>query len=140
MQIDKITSDESTAARDQRVRTAHEDKTETRRGADRVERPEGGPTRPPATGENRGQEPGARPFAKEDEARRRRARAALAEFVRLPADTELDLDVDVQLEQVTFLIRDRRTGELVRSIPETDAQGLLDKLREFSGSFVDRAL
>jgi hypothetical protein len=140
MQIDRITSDEGPAARDHRVRTAHEAGTETRPGPDRVERPAGGPTRPPEAGDSRGDRPGARTFAREDEARRRRAIAALAEFARLPVDTELDVVVDVAHGRVTFVLRDRRTGELVRSIPEAEAQGLLDKLREFSGAFVDRAL
>lgn len=76
-------------------------------------------------------------YAKE---RRRAAMSALAELVRLPGDSELDIEVDTETDKVTFLIRDRRTGEVLRQVPEGDAKPLMDRLREFSGVLVDRSL
>ena len=58
----------------------------------------------------------------------------------LPVDTELDIEVDVQEEQVSFVIRDRETGEVLRTIPEGDAADLVNKLRDFHGGLVDRSL
>ena len=66
--------------------------------------------------------------------------SALAELVRLPGDSELDIEVDTETDKVTFLIRDRRTGEVLRQVPEGDAKPLMDRLREFSGVLVDRSL
>lgn len=76
-------------------------------------------------------------YAKE---RRRAAMAALADLVHLPGDSELDIQVDTEEDKVTFLIRDRRTGEVLRQVPSGDVQSLMDRLREFSGVLVDRSL
>jgi len=73
------------------------------------------------------------------EARRQQAYETVARFLHLPGGTELDIRVDVEEEQVTFLIRDRQTGELIRSVPERESGALVDKLREFTGTFVDKA-
>jgi uncharacterized FlaG/YvyC family protein len=75
-------------------------------------------------------------YAKE---RRRAAMASLAELVRLPGDSELDIEVDTEQNKVTFLIRDRRTGEVLRQVPDDEAQTLVERLREFSGVLVDRS-
>jgi len=72
------------------------------------------------------------------EARRREAQEKIARFLRIPGSTELDIQVDVQQEQVTFQIRDRDTGELLREVPEGDAGGLFEELREFHGALLDR--
>lgn len=72
------------------------------------------------------------------DARRQTAYDAIARHLRLPGETELDIQVDVEERKVTFQIRDRRTGELLRSVPEDDAGSLVDKLREFAGSLIDR--
>ncbi|MFN3243502.1 MAG: flagellar protein FlaG [Planctomycetota bacterium] len=73
-----------------------------------------------------------------DEARRREAQEKIARFLRIPGSTELDIQVDVQQEQVTFQIRDRDTGELLRQVPEGEAGGLFEQLREFHGALLDR--
>jgi len=75
-------------------------------------------------------------YAKE---RRRAAMSTLAEFLRLPGDSELDIEVDTEKDKVTFLIRDRRTGEVLRQVPDDEAQTLTERLREFSGVLVDRS-
>ncbi len=80
----------------------------------------------------------------EDEPQRERRRTAMAAIVGslgLPVGTELDIEVDLDAqEQVSFLIRDRETGELLRKIPEGEAQSLFERLREFHGALIDRAL
>lgn len=72
------------------------------------------------------------------EARRQAAQEKIARFLRIPGSTELDIQVDVQQEQVTFQIRDRNTGELLRQVPEGEAGGLFEELREFHGALLDR--
>jgi uncharacterized FlaG/YvyC family protein len=74
------------------------------------------------------------------EQQRRDAEQELAQMLRLPGDTRLEILVDVARDEVRFLIRDRRTGELVREVPPDEREPLLEKLREFSGALVDRAL
>lgn len=73
------------------------------------------------------------------EQRRQRAMDAVSRFLNLPGDTELDIQVDVQDEEVTFQIRDKSTGELIREVPEGEASTLVEKLREFAGSLIDRS-
>lgn len=73
-------------------------------------------------------------------AHRAAAMRELARHLRLPAETELDIEVDSESRQVRFLIRDRSTGEVVRSVPPEEAARLADRLREFTGVLVDRAL
>ncbi|MFK7740473.1 MAG: flagellar protein FlaG [Planctomycetota bacterium] len=72
------------------------------------------------------------------EERRQKAYDSIAKFLKLPGKTELDIQVDTQDEQITFQIRDRDTGELIREVPEGDADSLVEKLREFTGTLVDR--
>ncbi len=74
------------------------------------------------------------------EARRRRALDVVARFLKMPGGTELDIEVDPDSQQVRFLIRDRRTGEVVREVPEAGSQSLVESLRESLGSLVDRSL
>ena len=71
---------------------------------------------------------------------RQRAEAALARRLMLPDDTRLEIQVDWEREEVHFLIRDRATGRLLREIPKAEQQSLLDRLREFNGALVDRAV
>ena len=71
---------------------------------------------------------------------RQRAEAALARRLMLPDDTRLEIQVDAEREEVHFLIRDRATGRLLREVPKAERQSLLDRLREFSGALVDRAV
>lgn len=100
------------------------------------------PTQPAhggATGNQR-TENGARKPEDEGKERRNKAMATVVEFLALPVGTELDIEVDVAEDQVSFLIRDRQTGELLRTIPEGDAKSLVDKLRDYHGSLVDRSL
>ncbi|MFM1870955.1 MAG: hypothetical protein RL398_377 [Planctomycetota bacterium] len=76
-----------------------------------------------------------------EEQRQRRAQEAIAKHLGMPIATELDIEVDLGAEQaVTFLVRDRRTGKLVRRIPEPEASGLFAALRRENSSLVDRAL
>ena len=46
---------------------------------------------------------------------------------------------DMQQELVTFQIRDRNTGELLREVPEGDAAGLFEQLQELNGALFDRS-
>jgi len=73
------------------------------------------------------------------EARRREAMESVSRFLNLPGNSELDIRVDVQEEQVTFQIRNKQTGELIREVPEGEASTLMEKLREFAGTLVDRS-
>jgi hypothetical protein len=86
----------------------------------------------PLHGEAAHREPGS--------AVRQRAEAALARRLRLPDDTRLEIVVDAEHEEVHFLIRDRATGRLLREVPKAEQQALLDRLREFNGALVDRAV
>jgi uncharacterized FlaG/YvyC family protein len=99
------------------------------------------PVRPEHGGATAMQPTGHEP-KREDPARerRRQAMSVVARFLSLPGETELDIEVDVRNEQVTFQIRDRNTGELLREVPEGEAKTLMEKLREFGGTLVDRAL
>ena len=98
-----------------------------------VSRAEQGPVkREPGQGDAAHRDPGA--------AARQRAEAALARQLRLPDDTRLEIQVDAEREEVHFLIRDRATGRLLREVPQAEQQTLLDRLREFSGALVDRAV
>ncbi len=82
-----------------------------------------------------------RPRRDEGKSRERRTpMATVVEFLSLPGDTEVDIEVDVRSEQVTFRVRDRQTGALVHEVPETDAETLLGLLRECHGALVDRSL
>ncbi|MCB9884183.1 MAG: flagellar protein FlaG [Planctomycetes bacterium] len=102
------------------------------------------PTQPAHGGATGNQRAENGPRKSEEEAtakdRRKSAMASVVEFLSLPVDTELDIEVDVQEEQVSFVIRDRETGEVLRTIPEGDAADLVSKLRDFHGGLVDRSL
>lgn len=69
---------------------------------------------------------------------RQEAQETLRRFLSIPGSTVIDIQVDVQHEQVVFQVRDRDTGELIRQIPEDDAGGLFERLREFHGALLDR--
>lgn len=134
MDFDRPSLDDRTL--DLRARTA---KTQ-----ERLERQADDPA-PPQRPEHGGATAAERPANQPDREdlareRRQRAMAALADKLHLPGDSEVDIEVDVEKDQVTFLIRDRRTGEVLRTVPEGDAQSLMEKLREFTGTLVDRAL
>lgn len=82
--------------------------------------------------------------AREDEdsgSRRARHEAllAIAEYLALPRDANLHIEVDVDGEQVTFRIRDA-DGRVLHTLAETEANGLVDVLGTFHGSLVDRRL
>jgi uncharacterized FlaG/YvyC family protein len=121
---------------DLRARTAR-----TQERLDQPPEPTAPPVRPAHGGATApspaGQEPRREDLAKE---RSRHAASAVARFLSLPAGTELGIEVDVETHQVTFQIRDRATGALIREIPEGEAQTLMEKLREFTGTLVDRSL
>ncbi len=70
---------------------------------------------------------------------RRAAERQLGQVLRLPDDTRLDIAVDVERDEVRFLIRERASGRLLREVPPDESKPLLDKLREFSGALVDRS-
>ena len=72
------------------------------------------------------------------ETRRQRLYEAVTRFLAIPGSTELDIQVDTQDHQVTFLIRDKRSGEVIREVPEDDASPLFEQLREFHGALIDR--
>jgi len=143
VQLDNRSIDDSSAAADHRARTQLNQ-------AVRPESSPGTPTERPLAG---GPEPVSRaeqgqvddatkkPKDHRDAQQRVRARAeeAIGTALRLPADTRVEIKVDMQKEEVRFVIRDRATGEVVREVPNEEAQSLLDKLREFSGVLVDRA-
>lgn len=73
------------------------------------------------------------------DARRKEAYETISRFLHLPGGTELDIRVDVEEELVTFEIRDRRTGELLYTVPEDESGPLVDKLRDYAGSLLDRS-
>jgi uncharacterized FlaG/YvyC family protein len=103
-----------------------------------VSRPEHGG----ALAASRGENPADRQATAETAAQERRksALAALARQIHLPTDSELDIEVDVAREEVTFLVRDRDTGEIVRRIPPDESRSLIDLLRDHHGFLVDRSL
>lgn len=101
------------------------------------------PTQPAhggATGNQRAENGARKPEDESGKDRRKSAMATVVEFLSLPVGTELDIEVDVNEEQVSFVIRDRETGEVLRTIPEGQAQSLVEKLQEFHGGLVDRSL
>ncbi|MCK5942138.1 MAG: flagellar protein FlaG [Planctomycetes bacterium] len=73
------------------------------------------------------------------EARRREAHEQITRFLRIPGNTDLDIQVDTEQEEVIFQIRDRDSGKLLKEVPEGDAAGLFDKLREHHGALIDRS-
>lgn len=78
----------------------------------------------------------------EDSASRRRRKAAytaVAQFLKLPRGTDIDIEVVEENDAVTFLIRDARTGALLRTLSENQAQRVVDLLRPTNGSLVDRS-
>lgn len=134
MDFDRTSLDDRTLAL--RARTAKMQES--------LERPLDDPA-PPLRPEHGGATAAERPAnetKKEDYAkeRRRAAMSALAEFFRLPGDSELDIEVDTEQDKVTFLIRDRRTGEVLRQVPDDEVRTLMERMREFSGVLVDRSL
>ncbi|MGE3171684.1 MAG: flagellar protein FlaG [Planctomycetota bacterium] len=74
------------------------------------------------------------------EAQRQKAERELARMLRLPADTRVQIAVDVAREEVRFQIRERQSGKLLREVPPDEAKPLLEKLEEFSGTLVDRSM
>jgi uncharacterized FlaG/YvyC family protein len=73
-------------------------------------------------------------------AHRLQAFAELANTFRLPADTRVSIQVDESTHQVRFLIRDRKTGEVLREVPEPTANSFLQRLEKSVGSLLDRLL
>jgi uncharacterized FlaG/YvyC family protein len=138
----KLSLDEGQAGRDQRVRlNATQEQilenspgTPTERtvagGATPVSRPQQEPTREGTKDQ--------KDTSRADE-QRRKAEKELGRLMRLPIDTRLDIDIDVETDEVRFMIRDRRTGKLVRELPPEDARPLMDRLKEFNGALIDRS-
>ncbi|MFO1031790.1 MAG: flagellar protein FlaG [Planctomycetota bacterium] len=130
-------------------RTSLDDRTlalrsRTQKVQQQLEQPTEDPT-PPSRPEHGGATAAERTAAEAEldeftERRRRLARSVLADFVRMPGDSELDIEVDVREHRVTFVIKDKRTGEVLREVPEGEANGLMEQLREFHGVLVDRSL
>ena len=60
----------------------------------------------------------------------------LAHVATLTSDTELSIEVDS--EAARFVVRDKESGEVLRKIPEDEAEALLAKLHDPSGFMVDR--
>ncbi len=71
--------------------------------------------------------------------RKRRALACLRKKLGLPADAELDVEVDARSQPVTFRLVDRHTGTVLREIPESEAGDLVEALRTSPGSLFDRS-
>lgn len=155
MQFDNKVNNDEGPARDHRVRADHvRDRTDQGAagaqserplagGPEPVSRPEhGAPQDDSEQGRERERELAAEERAARDRAAQNRAAAmrVLTQHLRLPTDVELDVEVDVQSQQVRFLVRDRETGEVVRTVPPEDTASLADKLREFTGVLVDRSL
>lgn len=144
MHIDnKLSLDDVPQSRDHKVRSAAttEQAVETSPGTPTERTTAGGPT-PSSRAQQEPMskdKPESREGARADD-QRRKAEAELGRMLRLPADTRLDIDVDVETEQVRFQIRERRTGKLVREVPPEEEQQLMDRLKEFQGSLVDRSL
>lgn len=75
----------------------------------------------------------------EPESRRQAAHEAITRFLSLPNNTELDIQVDTEEQEVVVKIRDKSTGELIREVPEQEAASLFEKLREHHGALIDRS-
>ncbi|MEZ6036269.1 MAG: flagellar protein FlaG [Planctomycetota bacterium] len=73
------------------------------------------------------------------ETRRQKAIESVTRFLSLPGDADLDIEVDTEQSKVTFVIRNRRTGELMYTVPESDAGPLMDQLRQHHGALIDRS-
>jgi hypothetical protein len=82
----------------------------------------------------------ARTAPDQDSGRRERRRSALAELLALPPGTQVDIVVDAEVEQLTFVVRDVATGRNLRTIPEAEAKALIERFQARHGSFVDRSL
>lgn len=144
MQLDnKLSLDEAQAGRDHRVRSTAttEQNVETSPGTPTERTAAGGPTpNSRAQQERLGEEEQKERDDARAEDQRRKAEVELGRQMRLPADTRLAIDVDVEKEEVRFQIRERRTGKLVREVPPEEHRQLMDRLKEFHGSLVDRSL
>ena len=73
------------------------------------------------------------------ETRRQKAIESVTRFLSLPGDADLDIEVDTEESKVTFVIRNRRTGEQMYTVPEADAGPLMDQLRQHHGALIDRS-
>jgi uncharacterized FlaG/YvyC family protein len=71
--------------------------------------------------------------------RKRRALASLRKKLRLPDDADLDVELDARSQPVTFRLVDRRTGAVLREIPEAEAGELVDALHAIPGGLIDRS-
>lgn len=60
----------------------------------------------------------------------------LAHVAKLASDTELSIEVDS--DAARFVVRDKESGEVLRKIPEDEANKLLDQLGDSSGFVIDR--
>ncbi|MEQ1630752.1 MAG: flagellar protein FlaG [Planctomycetota bacterium] len=143
MQLDnKLSLDDAKAGRDHRARanTSQEQTVETSPGTPTERAVAGGatPTSRPQHEPKDDEQKHQKDSARADE-QRRKAEKEMAELLRLPADTRLDIDVDVETDEVRFMIRERRTGKLVREVPPEDAKPLMERLKEFNGALVDRS-
>ena len=93
-----------------------------------------------SAGAERGQ---TRDAAAESQTRDHAARLAdrlqdLAHVAKLASDTELSIEVDGESQAARFVVRDKESGEVLRKIPEEEANTLLDQLNDSSGFVVDR--
>ena len=66
--------------------------------------------------------------------------SSIESFLSLPLDEQVDVEVDVREEQVTFLVRNRVTGQLLRTLPDTEVRRLVSRIAELHGGPVDRAI
>ncbi len=141
MQLNKPMGDEGQSGRDHRVRSStHQDQVTPPSPGSPTERTKAGGPVPVSKSDGQPLREGTktRESNAKDE-RHRDAEREIARLLRLPGDTRLDIRVDVDSDEVRFLIRDRESGELLREVPPDDHKPLLEKLREYSGLLVDRS-
>jgi uncharacterized FlaG/YvyC family protein len=137
----RLSFDESPAARDHRARASHaqERAHEVSPGSPTGRTAAGGPVPVSRPGQDAARDS---TDGDGDQARAHRLQAEeeLHRSLGLPAWTRLDIRVDLERDEVRFQIRDRDSGRLIREVPPAESRTLLEKLREFSGVLVDRAL
>ncbi len=66
--------------------------------------------------------------------------AELTKTAGLPGDTEISIEVDRESKKTSFLIRDKKTGEILRRVPQEEALTIAEKMSEVTGLLVDKHL
>jgi uncharacterized FlaG/YvyC family protein len=94
---------------------------------------------PSTTAAHGGLAQAARSSGDQEADRREKRRSVLADMLSLPPGTQVDIVVDAETELLTFIVRDLATGRAIRTVPEAEAQALIEQFQRHHGPFIDRS-